>query len=79
MYIPKENQNKLDEKLIKCIFLVYSNQYKACRCYDSIINKMYINKDVIFNEGRSYMKKIDRLVIIPNFEDSSSNDPIFPL
>lgn len=34
MHIPKQNRKKIDEKLMKCILLGYSNEFKAYHLMD---------------------------------------------
>jgi hypothetical protein len=48
-------QDKLDYTSIKAIFLGYSSQ-KSYKCYDSINKKIYISRDVTFEENEPYFK-----------------------
>lgn len=52
--MPKEERKKLDAKAIKCIFVGYDEKTKAYRCFDPVMNKIHINKDVIFDETHRY-------------------------
>nr|GEZ10161.1 retrovirus-related Pol polyprotein from transposon TNT 1-94 [Tanacetum cinerariifolium] len=45
---------KLDEKSIKCIFVVYSPQSKAYKLYDPLNGKVLISIDVVFNENANW-------------------------
>lgn len=50
-HIPKENRRKLDEKSRKCIMLGYSDTCKGYRLYDIIKKKVFVERNVLFNEN----------------------------
>lgn len=50
--IPEEKRRKLDDKEEKCIFLIVSEQSKACKLYNPITKKIIISRDVNFDEDR---------------------------
>jgi len=56
-HIPKEKRLKLDEKARKCIFLGYSNCSKGFRLYDMEKKKVFIERNVIFDENKICQKQ----------------------
>jgi hypothetical protein len=56
VHIPAQQRQKLDGKSVKCIFIGYSEEIKAYRCFDPLTNKLYVSRDVIFDEGGVYQK-----------------------
>jgi hypothetical protein len=55
---------------VKCIFIGYSEERKAYRCYDPLTNKLYVSRDVIFDEGGVYLKNEgEDKVITPHIEN----------
>ena len=42
---------KLDSRVIRCIFVGYTDLQKGYRCYDSNVKKMYVTRDVHFHEN----------------------------
>lgn len=50
-YIPEVNRQKLDEKTKKMRFVGYSLTQKGYRLYDELTQKVYIRRDVTFNEN----------------------------
>lgn len=53
-HVPDEKRTKMESKSIKCIFIGYSGEQKACRLYDPKENKFIVSRDVIFNEDGIY-------------------------
>jgi len=49
-HIPNKLRQKLDNKFEKCIFLGYSDQYKAYLLYNFVTKKVVISRDVKFAE-----------------------------
>ena len=49
-HIPDSQRNKLDKKTVKLRFVGYSIQSKEYRLLDELTSKVYIRRDVIFNE-----------------------------
>ena len=49
--VPKEKRKKWDPKAIKCIFVGYEESSKAYRIYDSSSNKIFISRNVDFDEN----------------------------
>ena len=50
-HIPKDERQKLDSKMRKCIFLGYGKETKGYRLYDANEGKVTFSRDVKFNEG----------------------------
>jgi hypothetical protein len=46
--IPKQQCDKLGARSHKCLFLGYSNTFKAYRLYDEETNKFVVSRDVVF-------------------------------
>lgn len=49
-HIPDAARKKLDDKGQKCIFLGSSDKSKAYRLFNPITKKIFVSRDVIFNE-----------------------------
>ena len=45
--------DKLESRVIKCVFVGYSRTQKGCRCFDLTHRKFYIYVDVTFFESVS--------------------------
>lgn len=45
------NSHKLQPHSIQCVFLGYSLRHKGYRCLNSITNRIYISRDVVFEEN----------------------------
>ena len=50
-HIPKDERQKLDSKMRKCIFLGYGKETKGYQLYDPNEGKVIFSRDVKFNEG----------------------------
>ena len=69
VYIPSQQRHKLDGKFVRCVFIGYSEESKAYRCHDPLTNKLYVSRDVIFDEGEVYFKnKGEVKVMNPHIE-----------
>jgi len=53
-HIPDEKRRKLDPKSQACIFVGYSENYKAYRLYNPKTKSIVISRNVIFDEGGKY-------------------------
>jgi hypothetical protein len=51
MHVNDECRTKLESKSHKCLFVGYSEESKAYKCYDPQAQKILISKDVRFEEG----------------------------
>ena len=69
--IPKERCKKWDPKAIKCIFVGYEESSKAYRIYDPSRNRIFISRDVDFNENCFQNDPTKKSVedLSSNFED----------
>ena len=56
-------RTKLDDKIPKCIFVGYSEEYKAYILYNPITNKYVINRDVVFKEEEAWDENIVNLIV----------------
>lgn len=52
VHIPEAKRKKLDDKSLRCVFLGTSDESKGYRMYDPVSNKIIVNRDVIFEEGK---------------------------
>ena len=51
VHIPKDERQKLDSKIRKCIFLGYGKETKGYRLYDPNQGRVIFSRDVKFNES----------------------------
>lgn len=57
-HIPKDERQKFDVKSVKCIMLGYCSNVKGYRLYDLSKKRVFLSRDVTFNEGeRSQSEK----------------------
>ena len=79
VHVPDQRRSKLDNKSIKCVFLVVNDESKAWRLYDPVSKKIIINKDVVFEEeeiwdwGRT-VEEIKRDILEWEDEDESDEE-----
>jgi histone deacetylase 1/2 len=45
------NQRKLEFRSQKCVFMGYSSQHKGYKCLHIPSNRVYISRDVVFDEN----------------------------
>ena len=51
-HVPKEKQTKLDNKVVKCIFIRYSYGVKGYKLWNPIEQKVFYSRSVIFRETK---------------------------
>jgi hypothetical protein len=66
VHIPAQQRYKLDGKSVKCIFIIYSKESKAYIFFDPLNNKIYVSRDVIFDEGGVYQRMKEKIKSIPH-------------
>jgi hypothetical protein len=54
VHVPDQKRSKLDDKSIKCVLLGVSEESKAYELYDPIKKKIWINRDVKFQEDAAW-------------------------
>lgn len=54
LLIPAQNLQKLDNKAMKGIFIDYCSDAKAYRIYNPVTEKIFISRDVHFDEGKCW-------------------------
>ena len=54
VHVPDELHTKLDPKAEKCIFIGYSLEQKGYMCYNPVAQKLWVSRDVVFDELRSW-------------------------
>ncbi|KAF7144421.1 hypothetical protein RHSIM_Rhsim04G0200400 [Rhododendron simsii] len=52
--IPEANRTKLEDKGMKCIFVVYGDRTMGYRLYNPVTQKVIFSRDVIFEENESW-------------------------
>jgi hypothetical protein len=53
-YVHSQNAGKLDSHAQKCIFVGYSSTQKEYRCYDPKQKRVFISRDVRFDESKMF-------------------------
>ncbi|GKV32736.1 hypothetical protein SLEP1_g41320 [Rubroshorea leprosula] len=53
-HVPDQKRSKLDDKGEKCIFLGVNDQSKAYRLYNPLTKKVFISRDVVFDEASTW-------------------------
>jgi hypothetical protein len=54
VFIADEDRSKFDKKVVRCIFIRYAEQKKGWRCCDPNTNKIYVSRNVVFDEASSW-------------------------
>ncbi|CAD7080035.1 unnamed protein product [Hermetia illucens] len=78
MHIDKQFRKKLDPKATKLILVGYQNDSMNCRLYNPQNNKIYISRDVIFNEKSQLGSEIGKEFeyILPADENEDVAKPV---
>lgn len=54
VHLPPNECHKLTAQLVNCAFMGYSISHKGFVCYDVIVNRLRISRNVIFFENEYY-------------------------
>jgi hypothetical protein len=60
------NSNKLQPRSLQCVFLSYSLRHKGYRCFHVPTSRLYISRDVIFQESIFPFQKTNLFSPLPN-------------
>jgi transposase InsO family protein len=72
------NPHKLTFRSKKCVFLGYSPNHRGYRCLDLSTNRVYISRDVVFNE-QDFLAKSVSFVHVPAVNSSPAEFAFLPL
>lgn len=53
-HVPDQKRSKLDDKSKRCVFLGVSDESKSYKLFDPIAKKVIVNRDVVFEEEKSW-------------------------
>jgi len=73
-HIPDQLRRKLDSKGEKCIFIGYSEEFKAYRLYIPSTKKFFVSKDVQFIEEEAWDGSIEKTVNVKNCLSHDEDD-----
>ncbi|KAJ0464501.1 putative RNA-directed DNA polymerase [Helianthus annuus] len=54
VFVPSHLRHKMEKKAIRCVFVGYDSQRKGWRCCDPSNGKVYVSRNVIFDEQSSW-------------------------
>jgi transposase InsO family protein len=72
------NQHKLNFRSKKCVFMGYSPHHRGYRCLDLSTHRIYISRDVVFNE-QEFPAKTMLSLPVPNVPANPSESVPMPL
>ena len=90
-YLHPYNAKKLMFRSKECVFIGYSEHHKGYKCLDTSTGRVYISRDVVFDETSfPFAKKYDVTLHPPNYNDllpttdsgictNITNDPLGPM
>ena len=70
-HVPKDERQKLDSKMRKCILLGYGQETKGYRLYDPNRGKVFHSRDVKFNESEKEKESEGKT------EAETDDDPVY--
>lgn len=71
VFVPNHLRHKMDKKAIRCVFVGYDSQRKGWRCCDPNSGKVYVSRNVIFDEQSSWWSPENK--VLPD-SDQLKND-----
>ncbi|MGL5996338.1 MAG: DDE-type integrase/transposase/recombinase, partial [Pseudomonas proteolytica] len=57
VFIPEMQRSKLEPKSVKCIFVGYSSSQKGYKCFHPETRRIYVSREVHFDEKNGYFAK----------------------
>jgi hypothetical protein len=72
-YLRPYNQHKLSFRSKACVFLGYSGLHKGYKCLDMDSGRVYISRDIIFDETKFPFSNIPSSNVAPTMDSSSVN------
>ena len=60
----------MDAKFVKCVFLGYPDERKRYKCYDPQTRKVYVSRDVKFDENNSWYTPNSKAISVDSDDDN---------
>ena len=73
-HIPKEDRRKLDSKSIRCTFIGYCSSYKAYKLFNPSTHKIFVSRDVIFQESDKHNEEWNILYLVEEESEETGNN-----